>query len=154
MRLRVIVVGDNAKDPFVHAAQDYLKRAGRRYDAGLVALKPQKRGKGADDEKVRALEGEALLKASEGCFRVAMDAEGRHYSSEAFSALIEEKIADGRPLAFLIGGATGLSDEVRAAAELKLSLSKMTYPHKLALCVLAEQIYRAHEIARGGPYHK
>jgi len=154
MRLRVVVVGDDAKDPLVQLAADYLKRAGRRYDAGLVALKPEKRGKGADDEKVRALEADALLKASEGCCRIALDAEGKLYSSEDFSALVEDKLAQGRPLAFLIGGATGLGDEVRRAADVTLSLSRMTFPHKLALLVLAEQIYRAHEISRGGPYHK
>jgi 23S rRNA (pseudouridine1915-N3)-methyltransferase len=54
----------------------------------------------------------------------------------------------------LIGGPTGLGDEVRAAADERWSLSAMTLPHRLAVLVMAEQVYRAHEIARGGPYHK
>lgn len=155
MRTRVIFLGGDAKDPLQAAAADYLARAGRRYDAGLVELKPTKRGKGAVDDVVRSLEADALLQASDGCTRVAMDPTGTvHPSSEAFAAGVESLMARGKPLAFLIGGATGLHPRVRTTADAMWSLSPLTYAHRLALCVLAEQLYRASEIARGGPYHK
>ncbi|MBQ1350664.1 MAG: 23S rRNA (pseudouridine(1915)-N(3))-methyltransferase RlmH, partial [Ruminococcus sp.] len=55
---------------------------------------------------------------------------------------------------FVIGGSYGLSDEVKAAADEKLSMSRMTFPHTMARMILAEQIYRAYEIASNGKYHK
>lgn len=153
--MRVIFLGGDARDPLQIAAADYLARAGRRYDAGLVELKPAKRGKGAVDDVVRGLEADQLLVASEGCTRVAMDPTGLvHPSSEAFAASLEVLMARGRPVAFLVGGATGLHPRVRLTADTMWSLSPLTYAHRLALCVLAEQLYRASEIARGGPYHK
>jgi len=155
MRIRVIFLGGDARDPLQAAAADYLARCGRRYDAGLVELKPTKRGKGAVDDVVRALEADALLAASDGCSRVALDPTGVvHPSSEAFAAGVEGLIARGRPVAFLIGGATGLHPRVRGVADACWSLSPLTFAHRLAVCVLAEQLYRASEIARGGPYHK
>lgn len=155
MRIRIVFLGGDARDPVQAAAADYLARCGRRYDAGLVELKPSKRGKSAVDEVVRAQEAGVLLQASEGCTRIALDPTGLvHASSERFAADVEAFIARGRPVAFLIGGATGLHPSVRAAADACWSLSPLTFAHRLAVCVLAEQLYRASEIARGGPYHK
>lgn len=155
MRLRVVFLGEDPKDPLQQAAADYLSRCGRRFDAGLVPLKPSKRGKNADDDAVKDAEATELLKASEGCTRVALDKGGKQpASSEAFATAVEGLLARGKPVAFLIGGATGLHTRVVAGADVVWSLSTMTYAHRLAVCVLAEQLYRASEIARGGPYHK
>ena len=155
MRTKVIFLGGDARDPLQGAAADYLARCGRRYDAGLVELKPSKRGKGADDDAVRREEADALLKASEGHTRVALDPAGAvPSSSERFAAQVEQLMMRGRPVAFLIGGATGHHQSLLDAADARWSLSPLTYAHRLALVVLAEQLYRASEIARGGPYHK
>lgn len=159
MRVRVIFLGGDARDPLQQAAADYLARAGRRLDAGLVPLTPARRGKNsnrsADDERVRKDEAEALLAASDGCTRVALDPRGTALgSSELLSTKLEKLLARGKPLAFLIGGATGLHRDVTAAADQVWSLSSLTFAHRLAVCVLCEQLYRAAEIARGGPYHK
>lgn len=155
MRTRVVFLGGDARDPLQLAAADYLARAGRRYDAGIVELKPAKRGKGSVDDVVRDAEADALLQASDGCTRIAMDPTGLiHGSSEKFAAAVETLMARGKPLAFLIGGATGLHRRVLDVADGTWSLSPMTMAHRLALCVLCEQLYRASEIARGGPYHK
>ncbi|MDP2339459.1 MAG: 23S rRNA (pseudouridine(1915)-N(3))-methyltransferase RlmH [Deltaproteobacteria bacterium] len=155
MRLRVIFLGEDPRDPLQQAAADYLARCGRRFDAGLVPLKPGKRGKNADDDAVRAAEGVELLKASEGCTRIALDKGGQQpSSSESFAASIESLMAKGKPVAFLIGGATGLHASVVEQCFAVWSLSPITFAHRLAVCVLAEQLYRASEIARGGPYHK
>ena len=154
MRTRVVVIGGDLRDPLCVLAAEYLKRSGRRLDAGLVPLKPGRRAKGADDAKICAAEGEALLQASEGCTRIALDERGKIMNSEDFSTALEGWMARGRPLAFLLGGATGLSENVRQRSDVVWSLSPLTFPHRLALCVLAEKIYRASEIIRGGPYHK
>lgn len=155
MRVRVIFLGEDPRDPLQQAAADYLARAGRRLDAGLVPLRPQKRGKGADDEKVRLVEADALLEASEGCTRVALDAQGTlHGSSVELARELEDLLARGKPVGFLVGGATGLHPRVRQESARTWSLSRLTFAHRLAVLVLAEQLYRAAEIARGGPYHK
>jgi 23S rRNA (pseudouridine1915-N3)-methyltransferase len=154
MRLRVVVVGDDRNDPFRLAADDYLQRVRRPLGAGLICVKEGKRNKGANDGAIRSTEGRALLEASAGTFRVALDAEGKTHTSEAFAERLGKWVAAGRPVAFLIGGATGLSSEVKAEADHLLSLSPLTMPHRLALAVLCEQLYRATEIWRGGPYHK
>lgn len=155
MRLRVVFLGEDARDPLQQAAADYLSRCGRRFDAGLVPLKPTRRSKNADDDAVRAAEAADLLKASEGCTRIAMDKGGQQpSSSESFAASIENLMLRGKPVAFLIGGATGLHPAVIDEAFAVWSLSTVTFAHRLAVCVLSEQLYRASEIARGGPYHK
>ena len=133
---------------------DYLARAGRRMDAGLVPLKPGKRSKSADDARIKDDEADLLLKSSESCTRVAMDAGGALLTSEEFAAALENLLARGKPVAFLLGGATGLHTRVKEASQATWSLSRMTYAHRLACLALCEQIYRAAEIARGGPYHE
>lgn len=155
MRVRVVFLGEDPRDPLQQAAADYLARAGRRLDAGLVPLAPAKRSKGADDDKVRLAEAEALFRASEGTTRVALDAQGVvHGSSEELARELEELLQRGRGVSFLIGGATGLHARVRQESQRTWSLSRLTLAHRLAVLVLSEQIYRAAEIARGGPYHK
>lgn len=154
MRTRVLYLSHDKGDPLLAQAEDYLRRAGRELDAELVHLKPGKRTKSADDAKIQQAEGELLLSASEGCTRIALDAAGRQYTSEQFSKTLDTMRGRGKPLAFLIGGATGLSEEVRGQADALWSLSPLTFPHRLAVCVLCEQLYRAMEIRRGAPYHK
>jgi 23S rRNA (pseudouridine1915-N3)-methyltransferase len=155
MRIRVVFLGPDPRDPLQQAAAAYLARCGRRYDAGLVALPATKRGKNSVDDTVRASEAEALLQASASCSRIALDPTGKLLpSSEKWSVAVEELLARGRPLAFLIGGATGLHPRVLTSSDAVWSLSPLTLAHRLAVCVLAEQLYRSAEIARGGPYHK
>lgn len=86
---------------------------------------------------------------------VALDPEGESWTTEAFIRYLERHMVSGtRALVFLIGGAEGLSDETRAAARRKWSLSKLTFPHRLARVILCEQIYRALSDLRGEPYNK
>lgn len=139
-RIKLVFIGDE-RDVLVDAARDYLSRSGKRFDPELVAIK---RGKG---------DAEACVRASEGCLRVALDARGVEHDSVAFAKALEGLVARGK-VAFLVGGAEGLADVVRGKADATWSLSKLTFPHRLAVLVVAEQIYRASEIARGGPYHK
>jgi 23S rRNA (pseudouridine1915-N3)-methyltransferase len=79
-----------------------------------------------------------------------LDATGTTYDSEGFSGFIEERRMSGRDLCFVIGGAFGLD---LPRADHRLSLGRMTLPHQLARVVLAEQLYRAHKIIAGEPYH-
>jgi len=151
--IRVIVVGKASRDPLIAAADDYLKRLTRHVRAEASWVEAGRRGKRADDARVRALEGDAILKRAAGARLIALDRSGRSLDSEAFAARLERWLGAG-DLAFAIGGATGLHADVLTTAEQVLSFGPMTLSHRLARLVLCEQLYRAMAILRGEPYHK
>lgn len=101
-------------------------------------------------------EGKRLLsRIPRDALTVALCIEGKTVSSGMLSARLSSWALDGKShIAFVIGGSFGLSDEVKNAATLRLSMSPMTFPHQLARVMLLEQIYRAFQIASGGKYHK
>jgi len=90
-----------------------------------------------------------------GAFAVVLCAEGDMLSSEAFAEKLGHWAGSGvSRVCFLIGGSEGLSDDIKASAGFKLSLSRMTWPHHMARAMLLEQVYRAFTILEGGKYHK
>lgn len=101
-------------------------------------------------------EGKVILdKISDGAFVYAMCIEGKQRSSVELSKEFSKLAVEGNSnLTFVIGGSFGLSDEVKSRANVKLSMSEMTFPHQLARVMLLEQIYRAFQISTGGKYHK
>ena len=86
-------------------------------------------------------------------FVIVCDERGKNISSEEFSQQIEIAFVNSKNVVILIGGAYGFSKEVRARADLVWSFSKLVFPHALARVIVAEQVYRAQEIAAGHPYH-
>ena len=84
-------------------------------------------------------------------FVVLLDERGKNLSSPELSKLITENVS--RHIVFIIGGAYGVSDEVRNRSDVLWSLSQLVFPHQLVRLILAEQLYRAQEISRGGKYH-
>jgi 23S rRNA (pseudouridine1915-N3)-methyltransferase len=110
----------------------------------------------ATAEQVREREGERLLAAAgANAMIVACDAGGEPRTSAELAAwMLAERERALRDVAFVIGGAYGLSPAVRNAASQRLSFSRFTFPHELARLLLAEQLYRAGTITRGEPYHK
>jgi len=151
--IRVIVVGKAARDPLIAAADEYLGRVSRHARAEAVWVEAGRRAKGADDAKIRALEGEAILKRAGDARLVALDRGGRSCSSEELARRLERWMSAG-DVAFAIGGATGLHQDVLNRANQTLSFGPMTLPHRLARLVLCEQLYRALSILKGEPYHK
>jgi len=85
---------------------------------------------------------------------VALAREGVGWSSRELARQLEGWLLQGRPLAFLIGGSSGLNSSVIARASARWSLGPLTFPHELARVILCEQLYRAFTILRGEPYHK
>ena len=136
MKVTVLAVGKIA--PHFSEAQDYYLKRFRFVD--LVEVKKR---------KTVEEEGRELLKRAKG-FLVALDERGLQLSSLEFASLLQ---AHAR-LSLLIGGADGISQEVKEKSSLLLSLSKMTLQHDLARVVLLEQLYRADQIIRGTPYHR
>ena len=100
-------------------------------------------------------EGELLLTKSKDCFRVVLDERGKLFTSRQFADVVRKiELNPRKTCAILTGGADGLSGPVRQAADLLWSLSPLTLQHEMALALALEQIYRAHTILTGVPYHR
>ena len=136
MKLKVVAVGRIA--PHFREAQDYYLKRVRNLEVVEV-----KKGKSLKEE------GERILSKLKG-FTVVLDERGRELPSRELASLISKHPS----ITFVIGGADGLSEEVKKRGNFLLSLSKMTLQHDVARIVLLEQIFRAQEILRGSPYHR
>jgi 23S rRNA (pseudouridine1915-N3)-methyltransferase len=155
VKFRIVAVGKPRAQTFAAAIQDYETRAARYWPLEIREVREEP-ARNAAPELVREREGERLLAAAgAGALVVACDAEGEERTSEQLAAWMHaQRERASRDVAFVIGGAFGLSRAVRDAATLGLSFSRFTFPHELARLVLAEQLYRAGTIVRGEPYHK
>lgn len=155
MKVRLLSVGRERAGEFRAVLDDYLQRIRHELPVEVIELPASRKG-GADASRAKEEEGRALLsRLRPSDWVIALDERGETMSSVDFSRkIVQEAMNRGRDLAFLIGGAEGLDEAVRQRADEVLSLSRMTLPHRLARVVLAEQIYRALTIAKGGPYHK
>jgi len=101
-------------------------------------------------------EGQQILHhIKEGDYIIALCIEGKQLDSLAFAQMINDLAVSGKSnIVFIIGGSIGLADEVKEKANLKLSFSKMTFPHQLMRVILLEQIYRCFKINANEVYHK
>jgi 23S rRNA (pseudouridine1915-N3)-methyltransferase len=155
MRLVLISVGKVRALEMTALVHEYERRAGRYWPLKVVEVKEESARSRAEGE-VRQREGERLIDAAgTGTFVVACDEQGTMLRSEEFAEwLREERERATRDVAFIIGGAYGLSGEVLARADMRMALTRWTLPHELARLVLVEQLYRAGTILRGEPYHK
>ncbi len=134
VRIVVIAVG-KMRPPFAEASAHYLKLLRRHARVEVVELR--------EDEQVER-------RIPERAHIALLDVGGTQRSSPELARWLEERRHEGRDLAFVIGGAFGLD---LPSAQLRLSFGKMTLPHQLARVVLVEQLYRAHKILAGEPYH-
>ncbi|CCQ75153.1 23S rRNA (pseudouridine(1915)-N(3))-methyltransferase RlmH [Magnetospira sp. QH-2] len=106
-------------------------------------------------DKLKAREAELLLGAvPDGSLIIALDEKGKSLTTRGFAERYEQWRHMGRDVAFVIGGADGLHDRVRKKADLLLCLGTMTWPHLMVRALVAEQVYRAHCILTGHPYHR
>ena len=158
MTVRVICVGKLKEKYFEDACAEFQKRLGRFVTLEVVELADEKAPESLhpkDEDLVREKEGKRILKAiGPKDYVVALAIDGRQMTSEQFAAYLAEKEAEARPLTFVIGGSLGLSPEVYARANAKLSFSKMTFPHRIARLLLLEQLYRGCNINAHEAYHK
>lgn len=154
MKLSIVCVG-RPRGSIGAAIEDYERRIGRyfRFEVREVKETP---GRGIPATQVIHDEGGRLLaRVPVHDELVALHRPGFPLTSEGLATQLEEAALHSVPgLAFVIGGAYGLSDEVLGRAGRHVSLSSLTLPHELARLVLVEQLYRAGTIIRGEPYHK
>lgn len=135
--MRLIVVGEGRlRDPYLDDIEHY-QRLLSRY--ATLELAPQR------DEQA------AARRVPEDAYVCLLASDGRAYESVAFSRFVEQRRMEGRDVAFVVGGAFGPPPLARV--DHRLSFGPMTLPHQLAWVVLLEQLYRAHKILAGEPYH-
>lgn len=154
MKITLLCVG-RPRGPIREAITSFEARVGHYFNFTIVEVK-ETSYRGQPVAQLMEEEGERLLaRVPPGSEVVALDRSGTQWSSEALSQyLIDAAVQSIPAITFIIGGAYGLSTEVRARADRRLSLSAMTLPHEMARLLLTEQLYRAGTMARGEPYHK
>jgi len=154
MKILIVMPTKASKDPNILEALAYLPRL--RPPLQATALFTNPKSLFSERERLQRVEAEGLdiLQKTEGHYRIALCDQGRSYSSDAFASYLEKLALPAPKVAFIIGGAFGLSSHVLKNSQSTLSLSAMTLPHRLAFLMLCEQLFRASEILRGTAYHK
>ena len=159
LKITLLCVGKLKETYLRDACAEYAKRLGAFCRLTVVEVEEERLPDNPSQAQIDAgilAEGKRLLARlpSDGAI-VALCIEGKQMDSRAFAAGLERLAVDGvSQMAFVIGGSWGLSEEVKGAARLRLSLSPMTFPHQLARVLVLEQLYRAMQISSGGRYHK
>lgn len=155
MKIAIVAVGKLKERFWREAAEEYAKRLTPYCDLRMFEIADRDPAHGGE-AKARFEEGVDVLRAlPDGARVITLEIAGKRRSSEQFAQHLEKLAVDGvSSLAFVIGGSTGLADEVLARADERMTLSEMTLPHNLARVVLLEQVYRSFKIRRGEPYHK
>ena len=153
MKVRLLAIGRDRSGLFAPAVDEYLGRLARTLKVELVELPEAK--KQAGTPRAKEEEGATVLgRLRPGERLVALDERGDQPTSLELARRLARWQERGQDVALVIGGADGLSAEVLERAQERLSLSRLTLPHRLARLVLVEQLYRAVTILRGEPYHK
>jgi 23S rRNA (pseudouridine1915-N3)-methyltransferase len=158
LSVTLITLGTLKEDYLRTGVSEYLRRLSAYAQVNEINL-PEERIANEDDPTAvtRALEreGDAILaRIPKGAVTVALCVEGKELSSPELAAFIARAGESSGKLAFIIGSSHGLAPKVKASAELRLSVSRMTFPHQLMRLVLSEALYRAATINAGKRYHK
>lgn len=158
MKITLIALASLKEKYLRDAAAEYIKRLSPYCDLKVIELDPVRLSeKPSYAEISSALSREAELiakKIPSGDYVIPLCIEGKQLSSEEFADTISKEMNIGRGITFVIGSSCGLSESIKHRADLKLSFSKMTFPHQLFRVMLLEQLYRAFKICSGGAYHK
>lgn len=158
MKITIVTAGKIKEKYLTAGINEFLKRLSPFANVKIVEINEEKmKDNPSEAEKQQTLqqEGQRLLRqVPEGSYLFVLDVYGQQLSSEKLAAKLDSLALQGRSnITFLIGGAFGLSEEVRQAADFRLSFSPMTFTHQMIRLLLVEQIYRCFKINRGEKYH-
>ena len=159
LNVNIICVGKLKEKFLTDAIKEYSKRLSAFCKLNITELDETKLpDRVSDSDIANALKSESekiLAKVGKDAFVIAMCKEGKMMSSEELSKLFDRISVEGKSrVDIIIGSSFGLSDEVKKRADLRLSVSPMTFPHQLFRVMILEQVYRAFQISTGGKYHK
>ena len=154
MRINLIAIGKKMPDWISHGIEHYKKQLPKNYNFTITALESQTR-KSISAENTKNLEEKLILDAASGSsLLIAFDERGKQQSSKELSKSIEKWQLEGESVAMIIGGADGLSSELKQKCNLIWSLSNLTLTHSMARLLLVEQLYRGHSLITNHPYHR
>lgn len=159
INIQLIVLGKLKEKYMKDFAFEYEKRLSGYCKLTVTELEPVKLSDNPSEQEIKnALNKETQMikaKIPKNSYVFSMCIEGKQMSSEELSKRLEDIALTGKNnITFIIGSSFGLSDEIKQMSDYKFSMSKMTFPHKLARIMLTEQIYRAMSITNNGKYHK
>ena len=159
IKVSIISVG-KIKEKYIQLGIDeFSKRLKRFCSLELIELRDEPIYDKASEKEleiIRKKEAEQIIsKISRDSFIITMDIEGKSFSSEELATQIKNTVTYGKShITFIIGGSVGLAHEIKKSADLRLSFSKMTFPHQLFKLILLEQLYRCFKINSNESYHK
>ncbi|MDE6775320.1 MAG: 23S rRNA (pseudouridine(1915)-N(3))-methyltransferase RlmH [Ruminococcus sp.] len=157
MKINLIVIGKLKEEYLRSACGEYIKRLGRYCNLEIHELDECRLSDNPSEKEISAAlkkEAAEIRRFAAGMI-IPLCIEGRQLSSEQLAAEISSAGVNGfSTVTFIIGSSFGLDDEIKSSGILRLSMSKMTFPHQLARVMLLEQIYRAFQINTNGKYHK
>ena len=156
--VKFITLGTLKESYLREAAAEYEKRLGAFCKMQMIQLKEEKLSDAPSEGEIRqALDREAqkiMAEIPPRAYKIAMCVEGKQLSSEELAAKLEEVSERYGDVCFIIGSSHGLSDSVKNACDMRLSVSKLTFPHQLMRVLLLEAVYRGFNIMKGTKYHK
>lgn len=156
--IKIITVGTLKEDYLRAAFSEYEKRISGFCKVDSINIKESKLPQNPSDGDIRrALSEEAkqiLANMTDRAYKIAMCVEGKQFSSEELAQKIDSAFSSASEICFVIGSSYGLDETVKNAADLRLSVSKLTFPHQLMRVVLLESVYRCLNIIKGTKYHK
>ena len=157
-KITVIAVGSDKEKYFTEAAKEYEKRLSRYAKVQVIILKDEPIPDDPSDREAAAVlekEGQKILAAMpDGCLKVALCVEGKQLSSPELAKMLENASMTYPGVVFIIGGSLGIDKKIKDMCDVRLSFSKLTFPHRLMRVILMEALYRAKTIERGEKYHK
>jgi 23S rRNA (pseudouridine1915-N3)-methyltransferase len=155
VKLQVAAVGQRMPAWVDQAWTEYARRFPPSLPLELKEIRMPQRARNADTVAMRRREGKALLaSAPAGALLVALDSNGRQWSTEELAETLESWMQQGRDVSFFIGGPDGLDQSCLDQADVRWSLGRATFPHPLVRVMVAEQLYRAWSITQNHPYHR
>ena len=157
MKITLITVGTLKEDYLRKAMEEYVRRIGAYATWEEINLKEEKLKDESPSSVECALkaEGERIIAAiPKDALAIALCVEGKQYSSEELAALLGKGADEKGKICLVIGSSWGLAEEVKRACHVRLSVSKMTFPHQLMRVILGEALYRSLTILKGKKYHK
>ena len=154
MKINVIAVGKKMPDWISRGIEHYKKQLPKHYNFTITTLESQSR-KSISADKAKNLEEKLILDAaSESTLLIAFDELGKQQTSKEISRSIEKWQLDGENVALIIGGADGLSTQLKKKCNQLWSLSNLTLTHSMARLLIVEQVYRGHSLLTNHPYHR
>jgi len=155
MKITLLQTGKTTDKNISEVADLYSNRIKKYSNFEIVTLPDLKSAKNMSVQEQQLKEGKKILQSVSGDdYIILLDERGKEYRSLEFSGMMEKLFMLPRKrILFIIGGPWGFSDEVYSRADLKMSLSKMTFPHQLVRLLFLEQLYRVFTIIKGEPYH-